>query len=50
LKEGRSFLKKRTQKLLIAWTGAGRRAHANGQKFFASFFQKRRLCLDYLFP
>jgi hypothetical protein len=40
-----SFLKKRTKKLFILGARAGRTAGANGQKFFASFFQKRRSCL-----
>jgi hypothetical protein len=37
-----SFLKKRTKKLLRPGPGPTPNAHAKGQKFFASFFQKRR--------
>jgi hypothetical protein len=41
-----SFLKKRTKKLLRVWAEPIRRGRSqNEQKFFASFFQKRRACL-----
>jgi hypothetical protein len=45
LKEGSSsFLKKRTKKLLFVWAEPVRKGRSqNGPKFFASFFQKRRL-------
>jgi mono/diheme cytochrome c family protein len=45
LKEARSsFLKKRTKKLLRVWAEPLRKSRSrNRQKFFASFFQKRRL-------
>jgi hypothetical protein len=40
-----SFLKKRSKKLLSLWSRSVSVApHANGQKFFASFFQKRSAC------
>jgi hypothetical protein len=41
-KTTRSFLKKRTKKLLNVQAGAGGNARANVQKLLASFFQKRR--------
>jgi hypothetical protein len=40
-KEESSFLKKRTKKLLFVWVWRLRPARSKGQKFFASFFQKR---------
>jgi hypothetical protein len=43
LKEGCSFLKKRTKKLLSVNAVAGRSPAAPEQKSFASFLQKRRL-------
>jgi hypothetical protein len=44
-KEGRSFLKKRTKKLLFsAVLPLGTRDSM--EKFFASFFQKRSACLS----
>jgi mono/diheme cytochrome c family protein len=47
VKEGSSsFLKKRTKKLLPVWAEPLRKSRSlNRQKFFASFFQKRRPCL-----
>jgi hypothetical protein len=43
MKEGSgSFLKKRTKKLLIIGPSFSGHAAAHVQKFFASFFQKRR--------
>jgi hypothetical protein len=36
-------LKKRTKKLLLLWLGAAPGSEPKNQKFFASFFQKRRL-------
>ncbi len=45
MKKGRSgsFLKKRTKKPLQVWAESNRRVRSpNNQKFFASFFQKRR--------
>jgi hypothetical protein len=52
-KEGCSFLKKRTKKLLRVGVRAGQAearkvVRALEQKFFASFFQKRRLSLSFL--
>jgi hypothetical protein len=41
-KEECSFLKKRTKKLLIPGVRGRASIHAKDQKFFASFFQKRR--------
>jgi hypothetical protein len=41
-------LKKRTKKLLHHGTDASRGARASDQKFFASFFQKRRRFLPLL--
>jgi hypothetical protein len=40
--ESGSFLKKRTKKLLSLWRTLPGRGATNSQKFFASFFQKRR--------
>jgi hypothetical protein len=43
--EGRpSFLKKRSKKHLSIWCVPGERPGSNGEKFFASFFQKRSAC------
>jgi hypothetical protein len=42
-KEARSFLKKRTKKLLIVGLGAVPGAESKSQKFFVSFFQKRNV-------
>jgi hypothetical protein len=43
--ESGSFLKKRTKKLLQIWAEPNRGGRSqNTQKFFASFFQKRRPC------
>jgi hypothetical protein len=42
VKEACSFLKKRTKKLLDLGTRVGAGTAASLQKFFASFFQKRR--------
>jgi hypothetical protein len=41
----RSFLKKRTKKLFDLCSAAQERPQPKGQKFFASFFQKRSACL-----
>jgi hypothetical protein len=47
--ESGSFLKKRTKKLLLVWAEPIRKGRSrNRQKFFASFFQKRRPCLSLL--
>jgi hypothetical protein len=40
----RSFLKKRTKKLLAVGGRASQAARAESQTFFASFLQKRRPC------
>jgi hypothetical protein len=47
-KEGLLFLKKKKQKDFERWARGGRPARARSQKFFASFFQKRRILLDCL--
>jgi hypothetical protein len=47
-KEGCSFLKKRTKKLLSVRAAPSRGAAGNLQKFFASFFQKRSPSLAFL--
>jgi hypothetical protein len=41
--ESRSFLKKRTKKLLSVWCSGAPTVvrDSNGQKFFGAFFQKR---------
>jgi hypothetical protein len=41
MKEGCSFLKKRTKKLLRIGAAVLQASRFNNQKFFASFFQKR---------
>jgi hypothetical protein len=41
--ESRSFLKKRTKKLLRPGRGVATTSGTNAQKSFASFLQKRRL-------
>jgi len=40
-KEALLFLKKKKQKDFAPWRAQGGCQRANGQKFFASFFQKR---------
>jgi hypothetical protein len=47
MREGRtSFLKKRSKKLLFICAEPIRQTHANVQKFFGSFFQKRTFLLS----
>jgi hypothetical protein len=43
-KEGSSFLKKRSKKLLASGARVATGTRANVQKFFAAFFQKRTAC------